>query len=120
METKETIQSKPLSYYNKEEAEKRETKKIEKMFRPDDRSLNYIPWKEGYTTKLPEGKHLFCITCGVICDDDHDGDHIVNDVGVSMKFGCVPIADYGIAVNDDDSFSELTEEEVQEALTPDY
>ncbi|MEM0133669.1 MAG: hypothetical protein QXU18_00360 [Thermoplasmatales archaeon] len=82
-------------------------------------NLDFNDWNEGYTTELQDGEHLFCNCCGVESDETHDEDHIIDDVEVEMQFGCVPVSDFGIAIQESE-YTDISNEQIESLLAPDY
>ena len=97
----------------------REYKKRAGNGRFSNYSLEWYPANTGYTTARNNGEYTMCNECGVIDDEDHDEDHMVDIGEIQMLMGCVP-AIGGEMVMYDSDFTDINAEEAELILSPDF
>lgn len=106
-------------YLQKEDVIKLREKIIEKRILRSDGSLGWYPPTEGYTSAVEDGAYLYCNECGMIDDENHMDEHIVDVGEIEMIMGCVPAMDSGMVMHDSD-FTEISVEDTEEILSPDF
>lgn len=106
-------------YLQAEDVEKLRENLIKKRIRESDGSLGWYPPAEGYTTAIEDGEYLYCNECGMVDDEYHMDGHILDQGEIEMILGCVPAID-GMMVLHDSDYTDISVEDAEELLSPDF